>query len=103
MENLNLNRSKLDEDQAVLNRYNNELRSIEETCNNLKEQAEESQRFKEKTQQNLELNQMRMNRSKILLVGLKDEQIRWKNEVENLLNQKEFLIGDTLIAAGSLC
>jgi len=102
MDNLYENKSKLDEDQAILQQYNNEMKNIEDNCNFLKDKADNCNKIKENTQISLETNQLKLNRSKILLVSLQDEQLRWKLEVENLCEQKEFLIGDCIIASGVL-
>lgn len=73
---------KLGEGQKLLDKLNKEKEECEAKCSKLKSDAEECQKKKEETQNNLEMNKLRLVRAKKLLGGLADEKARWEGEVK---------------------
>lgn len=74
---------------AKVVRLNNELDEAVTTLNKVKEKVAE-----------LEWKQ---NLAERLVGGLKDEYVRWKNNVETLSKDMELIVGVTLISAGFVC
>jgi len=69
---------------AILNKLNQEKEECENKKNKLEKEAYDCQKRKEETQQNLELNKLRLHRANKLLNGLADEKDRWEEEVKRL-------------------
>jgi len=73
---------KLDEGTAILERLNREKDECDAKCSQLKKDADECQRKKKETEEELQMNKLRLIRAHKLLGGLADEKARWKEEVQ---------------------
>jgi septal ring factor EnvC (AmiA/AmiB activator) len=72
-----------------LKHKNNELDEAVTTLNKVKEKVAEME--------------WKQNLAERLVGGLKDEYVRWKNNVETLSKDMELIVGVTLISAGFVC
>jgi len=99
---LNEAQAQLKEGQDLLDRLNAEKDECIRKCNALQADADECQRKKVETENNLQLNKLRLIRANKLLSGLADEKKRWEEEVKRLRYEGQFLIGNSLVAAGMM-
>lgn len=75
---------KLNKGQEGLDKLILDFKDLEEKVNNLQKDEIETKQYMEKTQQNLDLNKVRLLRANKLLTGLKDEYTRWKKALKML-------------------
>jgi len=73
---------KLNEGQKLLDKLNQEKEECDAKCKKLEDEAEACEKKKLETQNNLEMNKLRLVRAKKLLGGLEEEQSRWQEEVK---------------------
>jgi len=78
------------------------LKEVQDRVAALQKQADETQAQKERLEAEAKLTEDRLVRAGKLTSGLADEQVRWKESVKTLDAQITKLVGDVLIAAGSV-
>lgn len=93
---------KLDAGQKILDALNKDLKECEDKVATLKAEAAECKALKDKTENDLALNEKRLARADKLLGGLAAEKERWENEVKRFKYEKEFLVGNCTISAGAM-
>lgn len=102
LEKLSEGEKRLEEGQALLDKLNEERDICEKNCDKLSKEALNCQNHKERVAKNLSINKQRLIRATKLLSGLKDEQERWKIDVEHFKGNLKYIAGDSVIAAGIL-
>lgn len=70
MEKLTLNKKRLEADQAIVRKLQNEQKEAESILEALRKEQEECLLKKENTLQNLEANKLKLFRAKKLITGL---------------------------------
>lgn len=79
------------------------LRKIQEHLTTLTKKYEESVNQRESLKKHKTTTELRLKRADILIGALDDEKIRWAESVNELDVKLQGLIGDTLVAAASVC
>jgi len=82
MKKLKEGQEKLDAGQKILDALNKDLKECEEKVAKLKAEATECKELKDRTENDLAMNEKRLVRADKLLGGLADEQTRWGEEVK---------------------
>ena len=79
-----------------------QLAVVQKKVDDLETQLRENIQEKERLDNEIQLTQERLVRAGELTQGLADEQVRWKEKVEELTEDLKKLIGDVFIAAASV-
>ncbi|XP_053375273.1 dynein axonemal heavy chain 6-like isoform X4 [Mercenaria mercenaria] len=95
-EALKLAQNSLAQKQASLNKIQGHL-------NTLTEKYEESVNQRESLKQHQKTTELRLSRAGILIAALAGEKVRWAESVNELDFKLQGLVGDTLVAAASVC
>jgi len=68
--------------QEILDKLNIEKKECEDKCNSLNDEQNKCLKQKEEIQNNIEYNKLKLVRANKLLLQLKDEYIRWNDEIQ---------------------
>lgn len=79
-----------------------QLAVVQKKVDDLETQLRDNIKEKERLDNEIQLTQERLVRAGELTQGLADEQVRWKEKVEELTEDLKKLIGDVFIAAASV-
>lgn len=102
LEKLNVNKKRLEADQAIVRKLQNEQNEAERFLESLRKEYEECLLKKEETLQNLEANKLKLFRAKKLITGLFEEAENWKYEIKKLLAVRTKAFGNVLISSAIL-
>ncbi|XP_075717900.1 dynein axonemal heavy chain 6 [Rhinoderma darwinii] len=91
--------AELDATMATLREKQRKLKDVEEQIKQLQDQYDKSLGEKETLARTMALTQARLNRAGKLTAALGDEQIRWKESIENFEEEISNVIGNVFIAA----
>lgn len=84
---------------TILKQKQNELAEIEAKIEKLKKALEEKQLEMQEVQDRFDLTNARLNRAGRLTSALSDEEIRWRENVQDLTIKLNAIPGDVLVAA----
>jgi dynein heavy chain len=87
---------------AILNEAKARLREVEEGIATLQQKYEECMAKKQDLAEKCELCSARLGRAEKLIGGLADEKVRWAESVSLFDAQLKNIVGDVLVAAGSV-
>ncbi|XP_040273964.1 dynein heavy chain 6, axonemal [Bufo bufo] len=90
---------ELDATMATLREKQRKLKDVEEQIKQLQDQYDKSLGEKETLAKTMALTQARLNRAGKLTAALGDEQVRWKESIENFEEEISNVIGNVFIAA----
>ncbi|XP_076323890.1 dynein axonemal heavy chain 2-like [Tachypleus tridentatus] len=94
--------SQLAEKQAALSEAKNKLLELNDKIETLKYQYEEKLAQKEELRNKAETLVIKLDRADKLVDGLASEKVRWEENVMDLDERLNLLVGDCLVAAGFL-
>ncbi|KRX00189.1 P-loop containing nucleoside triphosphate hydrolase [Pseudocohnilembus persalinus] len=85
-----------------LQKTRQELYDLEMKCQNLQDQFTEANTKKQKLNAEIQNCKLKLERAQELTSNLSNEQVRWKESSQNLKTEITNLLGDVLLAVGSL-
>ncbi|KAM9330540.1 dynein axonemal heavy chain 6 [Gastrophryne carolinensis] len=91
--------AELDATMVTLREKQKKLQEVEEQIKELQDQYDKSLGEKESLALNMALTKARLNRAGKLTAALGDEQVRWKESIENFEEEISNVIGNVFIAA----
>ena len=89
--------------QAALAEKRAKVKAIMDNLAALTQEQEELTAKAEKLQYDLEQCKLKMHRATKMIEGLAGEKERWNSTVARLTDEKQFITGNCLVAAGMLC
>lgn len=99
---MSLNKKRLEADQAIVRKLQNEQKEAESFLESLRKEQEDCLLKKENTLANLEANKLKLFRAKRLITGLFEEAEHWKYEIKKLLAVRVKAYGNILISSATL-
>lgn len=87
---------------SVLKRKQNELAEVEAKIQMLKDYLDKKQKEMQEIQDRYDLNSVRLNRAGRLTNALSDEEVRWRETVEELNRELFAVPGDVLVASACI-
>ncbi len=100
--NVNEMSAQLHDANEALRVKQEQLAVVQKKVDDLETQLRDNIKEKERLDNEIQLTQERLIRAGELTQGLADEQIRWKEKVEELTEDLKKLIGDVFISAASV-
>lgn len=87
---------------ADFDKINNQLTQLQQTLDALKDNYEKAMLENRTLEDETDLMQRRLDAADRLITGLGSESVRWQKDLEGLAEQKQYVVGDSILCAGFL-